>query len=170
MISIAPHCSLRQSVPDEYLRSLTPPPEPRRLTLPEVNVGHACTVKYLGSTASGSGNSCHHPRRRGRYDTPMPCETRGVAVTVSVDEASRTLPALIDRIAASHHAIEIVSNNGRAVLMPADVYTSWQTAYLFRSPKNARRLLDAYERALTGSRARTRPHCRGAGGCRCPNR
>ena len=32
--------------------------------------------------------------------------------------------------------------------MPADEYTSWQTAYLFRSPKNARRLLDAYERTL----------------------
>ena len=156
MTSIAPHCSLRQSVPDEYLRSLTPPPEPRRLTLPEVNVGHACTVKYLGSTASGSGNSCHHPRRRGRYDTPMPCETRGVAVSVSVDEASRMLPALIDRIGASHHAVEIVSSNGRAVLMSADEYASWQeTAHLFRSPKNARRLLDAYEQALTDSHPRT---------------
>ena len=78
-----------------------------------------------------------------------------MAVTVSADEASRTLPVLIDRIATSHHAVEIVSSNGRAVLMPADEYTSWQeTAYLFRSPKNARRLLDAYERALTGSRAR----------------
>ena len=85
----------------------------------------------------------------------MPCETRGAAVTVSVDEASRTLPALIDRIAASHHAVEIVSSSGRAVLMPADEYASWQeTAHLFRSPKNARRLLDAYEQALTDSRAR----------------
>ena len=86
----------------------------------------------------------------------MPCETRGVAVTVRVDEASRMLPALIDRIGASHHAVEIVSSNGRAVLMPADEYASWQeTAHLFRSPKNARRLLDAYEQALTDSRART---------------
>ncbi|WP_141759089.1 MULTISPECIES: type II toxin-antitoxin system Phd/YefM family antitoxin [Actinomyces] len=84
---------------------------------------------------------------------------------------SRTLLALIDRIAASHHAVEIVSNNGRAVLMPADEYASWQeTAYLFRSTKNARRLLDAYERTLTDSRARTRPHCSGAGRSRCPNR
>ena len=77
-------------------------------------------------------------------------------MTVNADEASRTLPALIDRIAASHHAIEIVSSNGRAVLIPADEYASWQeTAHLFRSPKNARRLLDAYEQALTDSRART---------------
>lgn len=77
-------------------------------------------------------------------------------MTVSVDEASRMLPALIDRIAASHHAVEIVSSNGRAVLMPADECASWQEiADLFRSPKNARRLLDAYDQALTDSRART---------------
>ena len=86
----------------------------------------------------------------------MPCETRGVAATVSADEASRTLPALIDRIAASHHAAEIVSSNGRAVLILADEYAGWQeTAHLLRSAKNARRLLDAYEQALTDSRART---------------
>ena len=86
----------------------------------------------------------------------MPCETRGVAATVSADEASRTLPALIDRITASRHAVEIVSSNGRAVLMPADEYASWQeTVHLFRSPKNARRLLDAYEQALTDSGPRT---------------
>ena len=156
MTSIAPHCSLRQSVPDEYWQSRPPPPEPRRPTSPGVNVGTACTVKYLGSTAGGYGNSCHHPRRRGRYDNPMPCEIRGAAATVSADEASRTLPALIDRIATSHHAVEIVSSNGRAVLMPADEYASWQeTAHLFRSPKNARRLLDAYEQALMESYPRT---------------
>lgn len=35
--------------------------------------------------------------------------------------------------------------------MPADEYATWkETAYLFRSPANARRLLDAYERAHTG--------------------
>ena len=35
--------------------------------------------------------------------------------------------------------------------MSADEYAAWQeTAYLFRSPANARRLLDAYERAWEG--------------------
>ena len=35
--------------------------------------------------------------------------------------------------------------------MSADEYAAWQeTAYLFRSPANARRLLDAYERAREG--------------------
>ena len=40
--------------------------------------------------------------------------------------------------------------------MPADEYTGWQeTVHLFRSPKNARRLLDAYEQALMESYPRT---------------
>ena len=35
--------------------------------------------------------------------------------------------------------------------MLADEYASWQeTAYLFRSPENARRLLDAYGQACAG--------------------
>ena len=49
-------------------------------------------------------------------------------------------------------AVEIVSRKGNAVLMPADEYAAWQeTAYLFRSPANARRLLDADERARAAS-------------------
>ena len=76
-------------------------------------------------------------------------------MSVSADEACRTLPALIDLVATSHHAVEIVSSNDRAVHMPADEYANWQeTAHLFRSPKNARRLLDAYEQVLTDSRTR----------------
>ena len=40
--------------------------------------------------------------------------------------------------------VEITSKNGRAVLISADEWEAWQeTAYLFRSPANARRLLDA---------------------------
>lgn len=35
--------------------------------------------------------------------------------------------------------------------MSAEEYAAWQeTAYLFRSPANARRLLDAYDRARAG--------------------
>lgn len=42
----------------------------------------------------------------------------------------------------------IVSRKGNAVLMPADEYAAWkETASLFRSPANARSLLDAYGRA-----------------------
>lgn len=69
-------------------------------------------------------------------------------MSISASEARKTLFPLIERINNDREAIEIVSRKGNAVLMPADEYAAWQeTAYLFRSPANARRLLDAYERA-----------------------
>jgi antitoxin YefM len=72
-------------------------------------------------------------------------------MSISASEARKTLFPLIERINNDHDAVEIVSRNGNAVLMPADEYAAWQeTAYLFRSPANARRLLDAYERARAG--------------------
>lgn len=72
-------------------------------------------------------------------------------MSMSASEARRTLFPLIERVNDNHEAVEIVSRKGNAVLMPADEYASWQeTAYLFRSPANARRLLDAYERARAG--------------------
>ncbi|WP_256842650.1 type II toxin-antitoxin system Phd/YefM family antitoxin [Ornithinimicrobium cryptoxanthini] len=52
-----------------------------------------------------------------------------------------TLPVNDDRA-----PVEITSKRGNAVLMSAEDYSAWQeTAYLFRSPANARRLLDAME-------------------------
>ena len=72
-------------------------------------------------------------------------------MSISASEARKTLFPLIERVNADRDAIEIVSRKGNAVLMPADEYAGWQaTAYLFRSPANARRLLDAYERARAG--------------------
>ncbi|AYW77280.1 prevent-host-death family protein [Propionibacterium acidifaciens F0233] len=72
-------------------------------------------------------------------------------MSISASEARRTLFPLIERVNADRDAVEIVSRHGNAVLMPADEYAEWQeTAYLFRSPANARRLLDACERARGG--------------------
>jgi antitoxin YefM len=72
-------------------------------------------------------------------------------MSISASEARKTLFPLIERVNNDRIAIEIVSRKGNAVLMPADEYAAWkETAYLFRSPANARRLLDAYERATTG--------------------
>lgn len=73
-------------------------------------------------------------------------------MSISASEARKTLFPLIERINDDREAVEIVSRKGNAVLIPADEYAAWQeTAYLFRSPANARRLLDAYERATSGS-------------------
>lgn len=72
-------------------------------------------------------------------------------MSISASEARKTLFPLIERVNLDREAVEIVSRKGNAVLMPAGEYSAWQeTAYLFRSPANARRLLDAYERAQTG--------------------
>ena len=60
-------------------------------------------------------------------------------MSISASEARKTLYPLIERVNADHDAVEIVSRKGSAVLMPADEYAAWQeTAYLFRSPANAR--------------------------------
>lgn len=75
-------------------------------------------------------------------------------MSLSASEARKTLFPLIERVNEDRIAVEIVSRNGNAVLMPADDYAAWQeTAYLFRSPANARRILDSYERASAGQRA-----------------
>ncbi|MDU0347236.1 type II toxin-antitoxin system prevent-host-death family antitoxin [Actinomyces sp. MRS3W] len=72
-------------------------------------------------------------------------------MSISATEARRTLFPLIERVNADRDAVEIVSRHGNAVLMSADEYSAWQeTAYLFRSPENARRLLNSYERARAG--------------------
>jgi len=72
-------------------------------------------------------------------------------MSIAASEARRTLFPLIQRVTEDREPVEIVSRRGSVVLMPADDYAAWQeTAYLFRSPANARRLLDSYERARSG--------------------
>jgi antitoxin YefM len=75
----------------------------------------------------------------------------GGRVAVTASEARRALFPLIEKVNDDRSAIEITSKRGNAVLMSADEYAAWQeTAYLFRSPANARRLLDAAEAAQRG--------------------
>ena len=72
-------------------------------------------------------------------------------MSISASEARRTLLPLIEKVNQDRDAVEIVSRNGNAVLMSAEDYSSWvETAYLFRSPANARRLLESYEQAHRG--------------------
>ncbi len=73
-------------------------------------------------------------------------------MSVTASEARKNLLSLIERVNDDRTALEIVSRNGNAILMPADEYAAWQeTAYLLRSVTNARRLLDAGEHARTGA-------------------
>lgn len=72
-------------------------------------------------------------------------------MSMSAGQARKILLPLIERVNNDRDVVEIVSRKGSAVLMSAEEYAAWrETAYLFRSPANARRLLDAYERARAG--------------------
>jgi len=76
---------------------------------------------------------------------------REVEMSVTASEARRTLFPLIAQVNDDRSAIEITSKHGNAVLMSAEDYAAWrETAYLFRNPVNARRLLDSYEEYLAG--------------------
>jgi antitoxin YefM len=70
---------------------------------------------------------------------------KGASVfALSATAARRELFQLIKKVNADCTEIEITSKHGNAVLMSADEYAAWQeTRYLFASPENARRLLDA---------------------------
>lgn len=76
-------------------------------------------------------------------------------MAITASEARRTLFPLIEQVNEDRTAVEITAKKGSAVLMSLDEYEAWQeTAYLFRSPANARRLLDAMD-ALDAGRGET---------------
>jgi antitoxin YefM len=72
-------------------------------------------------------------------------------VAITASEARKRLFPLIEQVNDDRSAVEITSKRGNAVLVSAEDYEAWQeTAYLFRSPANARRLLDAADAARRG--------------------
>ncbi len=65
-------------------------------------------------------------------------------MAITASEARKNLFPLIEQVNNDRAPVEITSKHGNAVLTSADEWEAWQeTAYLFRSPENARRLLDA---------------------------
>jgi antitoxin YefM len=72
-------------------------------------------------------------------------------MSITASEARRNLFPLIEEVNDDHTVVEIVSRRGNAVLMSAEDYAALaETAYLLRSPENARRLLAAYTDAQDG--------------------
>ncbi len=70
-----------------------------------------------------------------------------MASMISVGDAKKRLPALIEQVNAAHEPVHITSEVGDAVLMSAQDYDSWQeTVYLLRAPENARLLMQAVHR------------------------
>jgi len=74
-------------------------------------------------------------------------------VSVTASEARRRLLHLIEEVNSDYTAVEIVSKNASAYLVSTAEYESLQeTAYLLRSPANARRLLRSYQEAMDSLR------------------
>jgi antitoxin YefM len=77
-------------------------------------------------------------------------------VTITATEARQRLFPLIEQVNDDRAPVRIASRRGNAVLISEADYDSLaETAYLFRSPANARRLLaaDAALRAGLGVKA-----------------
>lgn len=72
-------------------------------------------------------------------------------MAITASEARKNLFPLIQQVNDDRAPVEITSKGGNAVLMSVEDYEAWvETAYLFRSPANARRLLDAMEAVERG--------------------
>jgi len=70
---------------------------------------------------------------------------------IAATEARRTIFSLIEQVNGNREAVEITSKRGSAMLMSMEEYTSLQeTAYLLRSPVNAKRLLASLAQAKKG--------------------
>lgn len=74
-------------------------------------------------------------------------EGMGKESVFSVDEAALSLLDLLEEVNVGK-AVKITDGDNSAVLISAAEYSAWyETTYLFRSPRNARRLIKAMESA-----------------------
>lgn len=72
-------------------------------------------------------------------------------MAITASEARARLFPLIQQVNDDQAAVEIVSRRGGAYLVSREEYESLkETAYLLRSPANARRLLEGLEQARRG--------------------
>jgi antitoxin YefM len=72
-------------------------------------------------------------------------------MAITASEARKHLFPLIEQVNEDRTPLEITSKRGDAVLIAVDDYRALEeTAYLLRSPANARRLLDSLDDARAG--------------------
>lgn len=72
---------------------------------------------------------------------------------MTASEARKNLFPLIEQVNDDRSVVEITSRRGDAVLMSRADYDALQeTAHLLRAPRNARRLLESLEQAMSGAR------------------
>lgn len=72
-------------------------------------------------------------------------------MAITASEARKHLFPLIEQVNQDRTPVEITSKRGDAVLVAVEDYRALEeTAYLLRSPANARRLLDSLDQARAG--------------------
>jgi antitoxin YefM len=72
-------------------------------------------------------------------------------MSVTASEARQRLFPLIEQVNDDQMAVEIVSKNGTAFLVPEDEYRGLlETMYLLSSPRNAERLRHSVDEARAG--------------------
>ncbi|OEJ97983.1 type II toxin-antitoxin system Phd/YefM family antitoxin [Streptomyces thermolilacinus] len=65
-------------------------------------------------------------------------------MSISASKARDELFPLIEKVNNDHEPVHITSRKGNAYLIAEDDFRGWQeTAYLLRSPANARALMDS---------------------------
>jgi antitoxin YefM len=73
-------------------------------------------------------------------------------MAITASEARKNLFPLIEQVNQDRTPVEITSKRGTAVLISIDDYRALEeTAYLLRSPTNARRLLESLDQARAGA-------------------
>jgi antitoxin YefM len=84
-----------------------------------------------------------------RQHVRYPVHIKENAMTaVTATDARRMIFRLIDQVTSNREAVEITSKRGSAMLISLEEYDSLQeTAYLLRSPANAKRLLESLAQA-----------------------
>lgn len=74
------------------------------------------------------------------------------SMAITASEARKHLLPLIEKVNQDRVPIEITSKRGDAVLMSLDDYRALEeTAFLLRSPANARRIMESFEQARLGT-------------------
>jgi antitoxin YefM len=86
------------------------------------------------------------------YNNPVLLGKRRMAIHTTYSRARQNLSKLLDEVTKNQETVVIKRRRGASVVMmsEADAASLIETAYLLRSPRNAKRLLGALGRALKG--------------------
>jgi antitoxin YefM len=84
------------------------------------------------------------------YNIFVQFRKKPLAIHTTYSKARQNLAKLLDEVTKNQDTVVIKRRRGESVVMMSEKNASslLETAYLFRSPRNAKRLLSALERAL----------------------